>query len=241
MASVPNESWRWLCDTHPGLADECETAPSNFKNNPYAQYLADLESKFEQGQRDVHQDLDFCFTKTNGLNSRWGPWVFQENLTLYHGYAKYEIDLEEISSILDVVQWLDHMSRKNVHIYGVYNIYFLSHAFRDIIQHAGFSYATHNSFNGTSVAKKYLQALQPKRCVSVRTRHKVLERDRFRCQDCGASAANGAELEVDHTIPVSKGGSNDISNLRTLCKDCNRGKADRIVNYEPVSLFDSDT
>ena len=61
---------------------------------------------------------------------------------------------------------------------------------------------------------------------------KVFERDEFRCQWCNASKENGAELTVDHIIPksagIDNGGTNDINNLQTLCKDCNENKADII-------------
>ena len=36
------------------------------------------------------------------------------------------------------------------------------------------------------------------------------------------------ELEVDHVIPISRGGTDDISNLKTACFKCNRGKGDSI-------------
>ena len=57
--------------------------------------------------------------------------------------------------------------------------------------------------------------------ISNRTRFLVLKRDNFTCQYCGRS---GIELEVDHIHPFSKGGTNEIGNLITACKDCNRGK-----------------
>lgn len=55
-------------------------------------------------------------------------------------------------------------------------------------------------------------------------RYKVLRRDGYRCQICGRSAKDGVELEVDHIVPVSRGGKTEMSNLQTLCRECNRGK-----------------
>ena len=46
------------------------------------------------------------------------------------------------------------------------------------------------------------------------------ERDGFNCAFCGTYE----DLEVDHVIPVSKGGSNDLDNLQLLCKTCNTSK-----------------
>lgn len=46
-------------------------------------------------------------------------------------------------------------------------------------------------------------------------RAQVLARDRFTCQMCGARS----ELEVDHIVPVAKGGSWEPDNLWTLCKE----------------------
>ncbi len=63
--------------------------------------------------------------------------------------------------------------------------------------------------------------------LSLRKRWAVLERDNKKCVVCGASAGDGVELEVDHIKPVSKGGSDELENLQTLCFDCNRGKADQ--------------
>ena len=58
-------------------------------------------------------------------------------------------------------------------------------------------------------------------------RYEVLKRDGYRCKICGVSANEGARLEVDHIIPISKGGKTVIDNLQTLCMSCNRGKSDK--------------
>lgn len=57
----------------------------------------------------------------------------------------------------------------------------------------------------------------------------VLNRDNYRCVKCGQSPVNNPkiDLEIDHIIPVSKGGTNDIDNLQTLCKKCNQGKKNK--------------
>ena len=52
----------------------------------------------------------------------------------------------------------------------------------------------------------------------------VLDRDTNQCQSCGTQKA----LTIDHIIPLNLGGSNDLSNLQTLCQSCNSSKRDRL-------------
>jgi len=63
--------------------------------------------------------------------------------------------------------------------------------------------------------------------ISPKLRWEVLKRDKYVCQYCGACGPN-VELEVDHVIPVSRGGTDDIDNLKTACFKCNRGKGGSI-------------
>lgn len=63
-----------------------------------------------------------------------------------------------------------------------------------------------------------------RKAISERIRYEVFSRDGFRCQACGRGAKDGAKLAVDHVVPVDWGGTNDKSNLITLCVECNRGK-----------------
>lgn len=55
-------------------------------------------------------------------------------------------------------------------------------------------------------------------------RYDILRRDHYKCQICGRSKNEGAKLEVDHIIPLSKGGKTIDANLQTLCHECNQGK-----------------
>lgn len=64
-------------------------------------------------------------------------------------------------------------------------------------------------------------------------RFEVFKRDKFTCQYCGRSAPD-VILEADHIIPHSKGGSDDILNLVTDCRDCNRGKTNRELSDNSV-------
>jgi 5-methylcytosine-specific restriction endonuclease McrA len=64
------------------------------------------------------------------------------------------------------------------------------------------------------------------RHIPASLRVSVLHRDSYKCVFCGRSAKT-VQLEVDHIVPFSKGGSNDSSNLQTLCFDCNRRKGAR--------------
>lgn len=62
-----------------------------------------------------------------------------------------------------------------------------------------------------------------------KTRFEVFKRDSFTCQYCGKSAPE-VILEVDHIIPVAEGGTDDVFNLITSCRDCNRGKGKRMLS-----------
>lgn len=68
------------------------------------------------------------------------------------------------------------------------------------------------------------------RYVSQRQRFEIMIRDSHACQLCGQDRRDGVKLEIDHKIPVSKGGTNTLENLWTLCFNCNRGKSD---SYTP--------
>ena len=63
------------------------------------------------------------------------------------------------------------------------------------------------------------------RYVSATKRAQVLERDAYRCVYCQADLTQLPPV-IDHRVPVTRGGTNDIENLQATCKTCNARKKD---------------
>lgn len=70
------------------------------------------------------------------------------------------------------------------------------------------------------------QSTARSRAINEKIRLQILKRDNYKCQKCGRSPAThaGIFLHIDHKKPFSKGGSNEIENLQTLCNKCDLGK-----------------
>lgn len=66
--------------------------------------------------------------------------------------------------------------------------------------------------------------------MTSKLRQTIKERNNFTCRNCGVSISQEPHLllEIDHIVPVSKGGLTTEDNLQTLCWRCNRSKAAKI-------------
>lgn len=48
------------------------------------------------------------------------------------------------------------------------------------------------------------------------------------CPRCGRRYASLDDFEVDHIIPIARGGRNSVNNAQVLCRACNREKSDKL-------------
>jgi hypothetical protein len=96
--------------------------------------------------------------------------------------------------------------------------------FKSLKKRAGFTKAKSRHVNKMHISKSI--------------RYDVFNRDKFKCRLCGASPAADPRviLHVDHIKPKSKGGGSDISNLQTLCSDCNYGKGTKSMSNVQLSI-----
>ncbi len=58
------------------------------------------------------------------------------------------------------------------------------------------------------------------------TRKALFNRDRYRCQYCGATPGT-RELTIDHIVPLSRGGRSSWENCVLACVPCNTRKSNR--------------
>lgn len=67
--------------------------------------------------------------------------------------------------------------------------------------------------------------------MTARLRNAIKARDNYTCQNCSISvmAEPHLLLEVDHIVPVSRGGLSAEDNLQTLCWRCNRTKSNKLA------------
>lgn len=68
-------------------------------------------------------------------------------------------------------------------------------------------------------------------------RRKMLDEVNWKCQNCNIKVHDDRKMyntpdkaNIDHIMPISKGGTSEPSNLQVLCKRCNLIKADKVLN-----------
>lgn len=89
--------------------------------------------------------------------------------------------------------------------------------------------------NATSIGRKNLEILsdchtaklmtvkRPRGRAGAALRAKRLAKEPF-CRDCLEYGLDRPSTEVDHIVPLSKGGTNEDGNIRCLCKACHAAR-----------------
>lgn len=113
---------------------------------------------------------------------------------------------------------------------------------RELRTEEGYLILTHHDRNNLRPGEYILEDPTPipaiARTISKETRAFILERNGFTCQMCGAVAgephpydpSRKTRLHIGHILDKSKGGTDEISNLKAICSVCNEG----VQNIAPI-------
>ncbi|MGL6338656.1 MAG: HNH endonuclease [Waterburya sp.] len=74
--------------------------------------------------------------------------------------------------------------------------------------------------------------------VTLKIRQRVRERANYLCEYCHSSEeASAARFDIDHIIPRSLNGSDELSNLALACQRCNKYRYNFITGVDPQTQF----
>lgn len=108
---------------------------------------------------------------------------------------------------------------------------------RELRNEEGMQILSHKDRDNLKPNEYLIETLKPlpviARDISDKLRRQILERNGYTCQVCGAGAGEESlcepgkkcRLEIDHTIPISQGGTDDEHNLRAVCVWYNKDKS----------------
>jgi hypothetical protein len=106
---------------------------------------------------------------------------------------------------------------------------------RELRDEEGYRILTHHDRSELKPGQYLLETPKPEpafaRDISAETRAYVLDRNGYTCQMCGAAAGDPdplhpgrkIRLQIGHIIDKTMGGTDEPSNLRALCSNCNEG------------------
>lgn len=76
------------------------------------------------------------------------------------------------------------------------------------------------------------QASSERKWFTTDEKEYMLNKSDYRCCHCGKTIGNKMGFTVEHVVPISKGGTNDMVNMVALCKECNHEKGNDVVQVQ---------
>jgi Holliday junction DNA helicase RuvB len=168
-------------------------------------------------QERVHRELLSCFSIIETMI----PYTSEEVVVIARQFADVlGLDINQTASAriahssdgtpLDILNRLRHV-RDYAHVKG-----FLGEVTPEI---------TADALEILPSTESASEGYNGRQAIPSEVRREVWRRDRGTCAKCGSRE----NLEYDHIIPITKGGSNTARNIELLCEVCNRLKRDSIL------------
>lgn len=100
--------------------------------------------------------------------------------------------------------------------------------------HCGYNYLFHRNEQLKAIhyecTLKEYNSKNQRKLMTKNLRREIMVRDKYTCQLCGKYMPDEVGLQVDHIVPISKGGKTVPSNLQVLCSKCNGSKSGKLYS-----------
>jgi len=111
------------------------------------------------------------------------------------------------------------------------NVFFVANK-KELVNHSKiFVYEQMRKEKIDQLSKKKTNRAVKRKVFTKSIRHEVFKKCNYRCIECGATK-DQTSLHIDHILPISKGGTDELNNLQILCQACNLAKHNRIYPGE---------
>jgi len=200
--------------------------PRMFCNEQSCTIVMDVDNYFKEVNEAV------SFIQSTGIVGNFPLWLFQNTFYIAELFSKKkneEIDKQETKLPQILAQYIqiknedaDKIGKEHWCIFVSTHKYLIEGFYLDSLLEV---HKKH--FNNIGNGKKHKKNNRTPFTKSIR--HEVFKKDNFCCVECGATNKE-IILHVDHIIPVSRGGTDELDNLQTLCESCNLAKKNRIIN-----------
>ncbi|MBP8114804.1 MAG: HNH endonuclease [Chitinophagaceae bacterium] len=181
-------------------------------------------------------------------------WLIDNEIWLKDKFKRNDFDISMISDFISYPIKSDQLSEVIVRMTLLYPIY---HSFIQIgmgqnvkfsdlivkfdstLLNKSIQFSMNQKVNESPIDLKIVkERAATKIKVMPGIRWQVFKRDNWRCVSCGVKAVENDTviLHVDHILPRSKGGKDEMINFQTLCDKCNLGKS----NTDKTDLRNAD-
>ncbi|MBL7128596.1 MAG: HNH endonuclease [Ignavibacteria bacterium] len=170
-------------------------------------------------------DPDGIWTHSEDLSS--GSRLHFQHVSDWDKPFKHlEFDKHKRAEVHDIISYEDEMGRsKKSKVTGVTDEGAIVETTKRgeliIIKHGDYEF-TGKRYNVIKIKEE--KPKERSRFIPQEVKDTVWRRAKGKCEICGSQV----DLEFDHIIPFSKGGSNTYRNIQLLCVKCNREKSDSI-------------
>lgn len=190
----------------------------NGRNKENGDHSFDIEieinSSNDEGKMSVDEILDNALIQVSDLEWNDDFKTNTANVSILKYYQQFENNITEEEAHMYLANFLENVDKTEdgkrmvlLHYLGI-----------------GKTESNMETYDFIIGLGKWGEIEKRSRNISSEVRKAVFERDGGCCVQCGSNV----DIEYDHKLPFSKGGSNSVNNIQILCFKCNRAKGAKL-------------